>query len=96
MGKILTFAITSRLKDSSGWQLVFTSPKVENMIDRLAINAKMGSSQASAGEGVAKMVAIAAGCSVCMWGVTDDGNKTDIGMNEPRATSLHNLCWSMF
>ena len=50
------------------------------MIDRLAINAKMGSSQtASSGEGVAKMVAIAAGCSVCMWGVTDDGNKTDIG-----------------
>ncbi|CAG7829935.1 unnamed protein product, partial [Allacma fusca] len=56
-------------------------PKVENMIDRLAINAKMGPGQSvnTSGEGVAKMVAIAAGCSVCMWGVTDDGTRTDIG-----------------
>ncbi|CAG7835898.1 unnamed protein product [Allacma fusca] len=75
------FVTCYRLKDSSGWQLIFTSPKVENMIDRLAINAKMGPGQSvnTSGEGVAKMVAIAAGCSVCMWGVTDDGTRTDIG-----------------
>ena len=69
----------SRLKDSSGWQLIFTSPRVDDMIDRLAINAKLGSAGSSASESSAKMVAIAAGAVVFMWGVSDEGNRTDIG-----------------
>ncbi|OXA59035.1 BTB/POZ domain-containing protein KCTD3 [Folsomia candida] len=39
------FVCCYRLKDSSGWQLIFTSPRVDSMIDRLAINAKMTSGQ---------------------------------------------------
>jgi hypothetical protein len=54
------------------------------MIDRLAINAKItpgqtGNSAAGAGEGYSKMVAIAAGAHVIMWGVRDEGSRTDIG-----------------
>jgi hypothetical protein len=55
------------------------------MIDRLAINAKVGpgSSSGSSGSGneqYGKMIAIAAGQSVYMWGVSDDGHRNDIGM----------------
>ncbi|CAL8099797.1 unnamed protein product [Orchesella dallaii] len=76
------FVTCYRQKDSSGWQLVFTSPRVENLIDRLAINAKMTLGQGSSSSGNesnAKMVAIAAGSIVFMWGVSDDGHRTDIG-----------------
>jgi len=55
------------------------------MIDRLAINAKItpgqtGSAAAAAtNEGYSKMVVIAAGSTVIMWGVKDEGTRTDIG-----------------
>jgi len=70
-----------RLRDSSGWQLVFTSPRVDDIIDRLAINAKLGSTGSSSTDTSAKMVAIAAGPVVFMWGVSDEGNRSDIGKN---------------
>lgn len=78
------FVTCYRQKDSSGWQLVFTSPRVDNMIDRLAINAKMTLGQSSSAGNSdsannAKMVAIAAGGLVFMWAVSDDGHRTDIG-----------------
>jgi len=76
------FVTCYRLKDSSGWQLIFTSPRVDNMIDRLAINAKLGPGQPTtnpAPETFAKMLAISAGSVVYMWGVSDEGNRTDIG-----------------
>lgn len=76
------FVTCYRQKDSSGWQLVFTSPRVENIIDRLAINAKMtlGQTGNSSNESnTIKMVAIAAGSVVFMWSVSDDGSRTDIG-----------------
>lgn len=65
-----------RLKDSSGWQHVFTSTHIDNCIERIAINAKMGSG--GAGE-TSKMVAISYGSQVRLWGISDDGAKTNIG-----------------
>ncbi|GJQ79281.1 hypothetical protein Trydic_g5524 [Trypoxylus dichotomus] len=70
------FVVCYRLKDSSGWQLVFTSPHIEFCIERIAINAKIGSG--TAGE-TSKMVAIAYGSQVRLWGITEDGTKTNIG-----------------
>ncbi|XP_058808966.1 BTB/POZ domain-containing protein KCTD3 isoform X2 [Phymastichus coffea] len=67
------FITCYRLKDSSGWQHVFTSPHVESVIERVAINAKMGMGS----EG--KMVAISYGSQVRLWCVTEDGIKTNIG-----------------
>jgi hypothetical protein len=51
------------------------------MIDRLAINAKITSSQNStnSGDGYSKMIAIAAGSVVFMWGINEEGSRTDIG-----------------
>ncbi|CAH0550652.1 unnamed protein product [Brassicogethes aeneus] len=67
------FVVCYRLKDSSGWQQVFTSPYIESCIERIAINAKMGSSETS------KMVAISYGSQVRLWGISDGGARTNIG-----------------
>lgn len=61
------------MKDSSGWQQVFTSPHIDSCIERIAINAKMGTSENS------KMVAISYGSQVRLWGIADSGEKTNIG-----------------
>lgn len=66
-----------RLKDSSGWQLIFTSPYIESSIERIAINAKMN--VAGTGESQ-KMVAISFGSQIRLWAITDDGSKTDVGI----------------
>ncbi|KAL1513051.1 hypothetical protein ABEB36_002530 [Hypothenemus hampei] len=67
------FVVCYRLKDSSGWQQVFTSPHIETCIERIAINAKMGSTETS------KMVAISYGSQVRLWGISDAGTKTNVG-----------------
>ncbi|PSN50775.1 hypothetical protein C0J52_05950 [Blattella germanica] len=66
-----------RLQDSSGWQHAFTSPHIESCIERIAINAKMG--QGGGGEASSKMVAISYGNQVRLWGVSEDGTRTNIG-----------------
>ncbi|XP_043271801.1 BTB/POZ domain-containing protein KCTD3 isoform X2 [Venturia canescens] len=67
------FITCYRLKDSSGWQHAFTSPHIESIIERVAINAKMG----SGAEG--KMVAISYASQVRLWSVSEDGIKANIG-----------------
>lgn len=68
-----------RLKDSSSWQHVFTSPHIESCIERIAINAKIG--QGGVGEANCKMVAISYGSQVRLWGVPDCGTRTNIGLS---------------
>ncbi|KMR04534.1 btb poz domain-containing protein kctd3 [Lasius niger] len=67
------FITCYRLKDSSGWQHVFTSSHIECIIERVAINAKMG----SGADG--KMVAISYGSQVRLWGVSEEGIKINVG-----------------
>lgn len=71
------FVICYRLKDSTGWQLVFTSPYIESTIERIAINAKVNLS--SAEPTPSKMVAISYGSLIRLWSIQDGGNKTDVG-----------------
>lgn len=71
------FVTCYRMKDSCGWQLCFTSPYIENTIEKVALNAKVVSNQSS--ENSNKMLAIAYGCHVRLWGITEDGARTDIG-----------------
>nr|CAD7423879.1 unnamed protein product [Timema monikensis] len=71
------FVACYRLKDSSGWQHAFTSPHIESCIERIAINAKMG--QVGGGESSSKMVAISYGSQVRLWGVSEDGARTNVG-----------------
>ncbi|XP_044746905.1 BTB/POZ domain-containing protein KCTD3 isoform X3 [Coccinella septempunctata] len=68
------FFVCYRLKDSSGWQQVFTSPYIDSTIERIAINAKMGCGETT------KMVAISYGTQIRLWGISDIGDKTNIGI----------------
>lgn len=64
-----------RVKESTGWQQVFSSPRLDWIIDRVALNAKvMGGSL-----GDDKMVAVASGTEIILWGVCPDGNGNEIG-----------------
>lgn len=71
------FVTCYRLKDSTGWQLVFTSPYIESTIERIAINAKVNLS--SAEPSPSKMVAISYGSQIRLWGIQENGNKIDVG-----------------
>uniref|UniRef100_A0A0A9Y2Y0 BTB/POZ domain-containing protein KCTD3 n=2 Tax=Lygus hesperus TaxID=30085 RepID=A0A0A9Y2Y0_LYGHE len=70
------FIVCFSLKDSTGWQHVFTSPHIESCIERVAVNAKMV--QGGSGES-SKMVAISYGSQVRLWSIKDHGNRTNIG-----------------
>ncbi|XP_026810797.1 BTB/POZ domain-containing protein KCTD3 [Rhopalosiphum maidis] len=72
------FIVCYRLKDSSGWQQVFTSPHIDNCIERIAINAKMNSQNGNS-DGSSVMVAISYGNQVRLWGVSEQGSRTNIG-----------------
>lgn len=71
------FFICYRMKDSSGWQLVFTSPFIDSVIERIAINSKMTIN--AAGELPNRMVAISYGNEIKLWGICEDGQSDIIG-----------------
>ncbi|XP_037946809.1 BTB/POZ domain-containing protein KCTD3 [Teleopsis dalmanni] len=72
------FVTCHRVKDSSGWQLVFTSPHIDSTIERIAINSKVLTSTA---EPIPhKMVAISYGNEIRLWSIHEGGVKTDIGI----------------
>ncbi|XP_058058486.1 SH3KBP1-binding protein 1 [Anopheles bellator] len=73
------FVTCYRLKDYSGWQQIFISPYIESTIERIAINAKMNLATSAGEQSHSKMVAISYGSQIRLWGISDDGSKTDVG-----------------
>lgn len=75
------FVVCYRLKDSTGWQHVFTSPYIESCIERVAVNAKIGggAGQGGVGEAASKMVAISYANHIRLWGISEHGVRTNIG-----------------
>ncbi|KAG8192757.1 hypothetical protein JTE90_009777 [Oedothorax gibbosus] len=71
------FVCCYRLRDSAGWQLAFMSPYIEPVVDRIALNAKVIASNPV--ENSTKMLAMAYNTQVRLWGISEDGTKTDIG-----------------
>lgn len=71
------FVTCYRLKDSCGWQLVFTSPYIDATIERLAIKTNFAN---SGDKTQSKMLAISYGSQIRLWRVFDDGNKSDVGV----------------
>ena len=71
------FVACYRVKDSNGWQLVFTSPYIDSTIERIAINSKVNMSTLEPIP--SKMVAISYGSQIRLWSIHEGGNKTDIG-----------------
>lgn len=67
----------NRMKDSTGWHLIWTSEYLCNIVERVAINAKVLNSMQ---DNTHKMVAVAA-ANVRLWSITDDGESREIGKN---------------
>uniref|UniRef100_A0A023EW48 BTB/POZ domain-containing protein KCTD3 n=1 Tax=Aedes albopictus TaxID=7160 RepID=A0A023EW48_AEDAL len=74
------FVTCYRLKDYCGWQQIFVSPYVECPIERIAINAKMSLATSAGEQSHSKMVAISYGSQIRLWGISEDGGKTDVGI----------------
>ena len=64
------------MKDSMGWQLIWTSPHMEVQVEHIAINAKvLNPSQ----DNSYKMVAASEANLIRLWSVSDDGDSREIG-----------------
>lgn len=71
------FVVCYRVKESTGWQQVFTSPRLDWMIDRVALNAKVMGGSLGDND---KMVAVASVTEIILWSICPDGNGTEIGV----------------
>ncbi|GAB1285873.1 BTB/POZ domain-containing protein KCTD3 [Apodemus speciosus] len=65
------------IKESSGWQQVFTSPYLDWTIERVALNAKVVGGPHGDKD---KMVAVASESSIILWSVQDGGSGSEIGV----------------
>lgn len=65
-----------RVKESTGWQQVFTSPRLDWVIDRVALNAKVMAGSLGDND---KMVAVASVTEIILWAICPDGNGNEIG-----------------
>uniref|UniRef100_A0A8C6YFQ2 BTB/POZ domain-containing protein KCTD3 n=1 Tax=Naja naja TaxID=35670 RepID=A0A8C6YFQ2_NAJNA len=73
----LTHFSLCRLKETSGWQLAFCSPRLDWVIERVALNARvLGGSLGDSD----KMVAAASCSEILLWALQPDGNGTEIGV----------------
>lgn len=74
------FVAIYKLKESSGFQLAFTTPYMEQDIGQVSINSKMGSVLPAVGlDQVSVMIAIASGSNIRLMGFGEDGTKTEVG-----------------
>lgn len=71
------FVVCYRVKESTGWQQVFTSPRLDWVIDRVALNAKVMAGSLGDND---KMVAVASGIDIILWSICPDGNGNEIGV----------------
>uniref|UniRef100_A0A3Q3VLB4 BTB/POZ domain-containing protein KCTD3 n=1 Tax=Mola mola TaxID=94237 RepID=A0A3Q3VLB4_MOLML len=71
------FVICYRIKESSGWQQVFSSPYLDWTIERIALNAKVVGGPHGDKD---KMVAAASESSIILWSIQDGGGGSEIGV----------------
>ncbi|CAL1527593.1 unnamed protein product [Lymnaea stagnalis] len=72
------FVCCYRMKDSTGWHLLWTSQHMDSQVERVALNAKVVSSNQENSN--SKMVAASSGSTVWLWAVWDDGESRQIGV----------------
>lgn len=65
-----------RIKESSGWQQVFSSPYLNWTIERIALNAKVVGGPHGDKD---KMVAAASESNIILWNIQDGGSGNEIG-----------------
>ncbi|PIK35746.1 putative BTB/POZ domain-containing protein KCTD3, partial [Apostichopus japonicus] len=66
-----------KIKESTGWQTVFTSPVLDETIERVALNSKVAGLAISEGKG--KMVAVSSGSQIRLWSCQENVRKIEIG-----------------
>ncbi|KAM9817522.1 LOW QUALITY PROTEIN: BTB/POZ domain-containing protein KCTD3 [Neosynchiropus ocellatus] len=71
------FVICYRIKESSGWQQVFSSPYLDWTIERIALNAKVVGGPHGDKD---KMVAAASASGIILWSIQDGGSGSQIGV----------------
>ncbi|XP_049559880.1 SH3KBP1-binding protein 1 isoform X3 [Orcinus orca] len=71
------FLVCYRLKEASGWQLVFSSPRLDWPIERLALTARVLSGALGEHD---KMVAAATGSEILLWALQAEGGGSEIGV----------------
>nr|XP_023690064.1 BTB/POZ domain-containing protein KCTD3 [Paramormyrops kingsleyae] len=69
--------VSGRIKESSGWQQVFSSPHLDWAIERVALNAKVVGGPHGDKD---KMVAAASESSIILWSIQDGGSGNEIGV----------------
>ena len=75
------FVAVYRLRESSGFQISFTTPHLEKEVSLVAINSKIGSVLPGAGlDQVCIMLAVASGNNIRLMGYSEEGAKTEIGL----------------
>lgn len=81
------FLCCYRMKDSTGWHMLWKSQHMESQVERVALNAKVtGSNQENANN---KMVASSSGSTVWLWAVSDEGDSRQIGRFDLRVSVDH-------
>lgn len=65
-----------RIKESSGWQQVFSSPYLDWTIERVALNAKVVGGPHGDKD---KMVAAASESRIILWSIQDGGSGNEVG-----------------
>jgi len=74
------FVAVYKLKESSGFQIAFTTPYLEQDIGQVGINSKMGSILPAVGlDQVTVMIAVASGSNIRLMGFSEDGARTEVG-----------------
>ncbi|XP_060041926.1 SH3KBP1-binding protein 1 isoform X2 [Erinaceus europaeus] len=71
------FLVCYRLKEASGWQLVFSSPRLDWPIERLALTARVPGGTLGEND---KMVAAATGSEILLWALQAEGGGSEIGV----------------
>ncbi|XP_061453074.1 SH3KBP1-binding protein 1 isoform X2 [Rhineura floridana] len=71
------FLVCYRMKETSGWQLVFCSPRLDWVIELVALNARVLGGSLGDND---KMVAAASCSEILLWALQPDGNGTEIGV----------------
>ncbi|KAM8946883.1 BTB/POZ domain-containing protein KCTD3 [Pelodytes ibericus] len=71
------FVVCYRIKESSGWQQVFSSPYLNWTIERVALNAKVVGGPHGDKD---KMVAVASESSIILWSIQDGSSGSEIGV----------------
>uniref|UniRef100_A0A8C1FPS9 Potassium channel tetramerization domain containing 3 n=2 Tax=Cyprinus carpio TaxID=7962 RepID=A0A8C1FPS9_CYPCA len=71
------FVICYRIKESSGWQQVFSSPYLDWAIEQVALNAKVVGGPHGDKD---KMVAASSESSIILWSIQDGGSGSEIGV----------------